>query len=334
MSIKARFDQFVANICPTPEHFAEADRQTNYMIERLIDQVAANNRFTLRKILHAGSNAKHTSLLRTEDNVFDVDLGAYFSGAGATKTELGTLLRFTQQQLRAIYPTKPAEDFTIGRSAVCVVFRSGIELHVDVAPIICDDSLGIENGGWIPRADGEWRLTSVTCHNEFVRTRSARSRKRPGPVKFNQLVRLVKWWNNQQGSLAQPSIFCDLITAAAFEQTGVTDEWQTSLRGVFGFLRKHRFLEPIVFNDYYDPKSVTIRDQVVVLDSVNKDNNITKKWTEATRVAYLERVQLAYDAMVEAHSAELDDDEDGAVDAWCDVFGEAFRTLSVPEEGA
>jgi len=40
----------------------------------------------------------------------------------------------------------------------------------------------------------------------------------------------------------------------------------------------------------------------------------------------------AYDAMMEARSAELDGDEEAAVDAWCQVFGEAFRTLSEPEE--
>ncbi len=40
----------------------------------------------------------------------------------------------------------------------------------------------------------------------------------------------------------------------------------------------------------------------------------------------------AYDAMMEARSCELDGDEEGAVDAWCEVFGEAFRTLSEETE--
>jgi hypothetical protein len=29
----------------------------------------------------------------------------------------------------------------------------------------------------------------------------------------------------------------------------------------------------------------------------------------------------------------MDGDEEAAVDAWCRVFGETFRTLSEPEEG-
>jgi hypothetical protein len=70
---------------------------------------------------------------------------------------------------------------------------------------------------------------------------------------------------------------------------------------------------------------------VIVLDSVNAQNNITALWTKETRAAYLERIQDAYDAMMYARSHELDNDEEGAVDCWCEVFGPAFRTLSEEE---
>lgn len=332
MTIKARFDRFTTRIRPTDEHIEEANRQTEYMVAQLKRRVSADGRFTLEKVLQSGSNAKHTSLLHTAENVFDVDLAAYYSGEDATKDQLDKLLRFTQDQLRDIYPNKAAEDIKALKSAVRVKFTSGIKLHVDVAPIIRDDDLGLENGGWLPRADG-WRLTSVTCHNNFVRSRTTRSKGVAGPVKFNRLVRLVKWWNNRQGDLAQPSIFCDLITAAAFEGGSVTGEWQTSLRQIFGFLRRHQLLEPVVFADYYNPAMVALPDDpVIVLDSVNADNNIARTWTGATREAYLDRAQDAYDAMMEARSCELDGDEEGAVDAWCYVFGDAFRTLSDPND--
>jgi hypothetical protein len=332
MSIKSRFELFTTRIRPTAEHIDEANRQTNYMIKQLKSVVAENERFTLEKVLQAGSNAKHTSLRRTDENVFDADLGAYYSGEGATRERLSTLLTFTRDRLREIYPNKSTRDFEVLKSAVRVKFQGGIKLNVDVAPIIRNDSLGIENGGWIPRSD-EWRLTSVTCHNEFVRSRTARSKQRPGPVKFNRLVRLVKWWNNRQDDFAQPSYFCDLITAAALEESSVTDEWQSSLRNIFTFLRKHQFLKPIVFSDYYDANKIKLpADQVIVMDSVNPKNNITRNWTEAIRQGYLERVQVAYDAMMDARSWELEGDEEAAVDAWCEMFGEEFRTLSEEEE--
>jgi hypothetical protein len=332
MSIKSRFELFTTRIRPTIEHIDEANRQTDYMIKQLKSMVAEDEHFTLEKVLQAGSNAKHTSLRRTEENVFDVDLGAYYSGEGATRERLSTLLNFTRERLRDIYPTKSARDFVVLKSAVRVKFHGGIKLNVDVTPIIRDDSLGIENGGWIPRSD-EWRLTSVTCHNEFVRSRTARTKQRPGPVKFNHLVRLVKWWNNRQEDLKQPSYFCDLITAAALEESGVTDEWQSSLRNIFTFMRKHQLLKPIAFSDYYDADKIKLpADQVIVMDSVNPENNVTRNWTEAIRQGYLECVQTAYDAMMDARSWELEGDEEAAVDAWCEVFGEEFWTLSEEEE--
>jgi hypothetical protein len=97
-------------------------------------------------------------------------------------------------------------------------------------------------------------------------------------------------------------------------------------------LRQHQFLTPIIFSDYYDVEKVVLPDHpVIVLDAVNAANNITAHWTEKTRIAYMERIQDAYDAMMYARSQELDGDEDGAVDAWCEVFGPAFRTLSEEE---
>lgn len=331
MGMKTRFDQFVSKIRPTDDHIKEANRQTDYMVDKLRDKVSADKSFTLRKVLKAGSNAKFTSLRRTDENVFDVDLGAYYDGEGATKEKLDTLLDFTREKLKEIYPTKDDDDFEKKKSAVCVHFKGGIKLNVDAAPIIKDDSLGLENGGWIPRAD-EWRLTSVTCHNKFISSRTTQSNSVAGPVKFNRLVRMVKWWNNRQGDLAQPSIFCDCITAKAFAEVGVTSEWQTSLRHIFNFLRQHQFLTPIIFSDYYNENKVDLPDHpVIVLDSVNAANNITAHWTEKTRAAYLERIQDAYDAMMYARSHELDGDEEGAVDYWCEVFGPAFRTLSEEE---
>lgn len=328
MTIKARFERFTTKIKPSKEHIDEANRQVEYMIERLHDKVSDDGSFTLEKVLRAGSNAKFTSLMRTAENVFDVDLGAYYSGKGATKEKLDTLLDFTRKKLIDIYPQKEEKDFIKLQSAVRVRFVSGIKLWVDVAPIVKDDTLKITNGGHIPRDDG-WRLTSVTAHNDFVSTRTVASNKVPGPVKFNRLVRMIKWWNNLQAPLVQPSIFCELITAAAIRDEGVTGEWQTSLRQVFQFLRKHGLTQPIVFDDNYDSKKTKLATgTVVVLDSVNPMNNVASLWTEKTRDDFLDRVEDAYDACTAAWSAERDGDEDEAVDHWCRLFGEKFRTLS------
>jgi hypothetical protein len=105
------------------------------------------------------------------------------------------------------------------------------------------------------------------------------------------------------------------------------------LRQIFNFLRKHQLREAIVFDDYYDSKKVTLpNDAVIVLDSVNSSNNVTREWAASTREDFIDRVQEAYDAMMDARVAENAGDEDSAVEHWCRVFGEAFRELSEEED--
>ncbi len=334
MTIKARFAQFAKMIRPTDRHIEEADRQTEFMTGRLKHRISSDETYELEKIVLAGSNAKHTSLRKTEQNRFDVDLNACFSGKGATTHDLNKLLHFTRDQLVDIYRhLKDEKDFEVLKSAVRVKFVSGIKLWVDVAPIILDDSvIHVEDAGWIPRADG-WRLTSVTAHNTFVAKRQKQSKEVAGPVHFNRLVRMFKWWNNLQGELTQPSIFCELVAAAAFRETGVTGEWQSSLRQLFRFMRQHEFKTPILFDDYYKPSTVKLPSHTtIVMDAVNPANNITATWTTRTRDEFLKRVQQAYNATMDARSCEQDDDEDEAVDHWCRVFGNDFRSLSEVED--
>src|SRR5262245_6540083 len=122
MSIKARFEKFTKEIKPKPEYIDEANRQVEHMIDQLYNKVAGDGSFTLEKILKAGSNAKFTSLRKTEENIFDVDLGAYYSGEGATKERLDTLIKFTLGQLRSIYHQKEKGDFEPLKSAARVIF--------------------------------------------------------------------------------------------------------------------------------------------------------------------------------------------------------------------
>lgn len=331
-NIATRFNRFIQNIQPSKKDVAEANQQANYVVERLKNRIDTNGQFGVEKVLKAGSYARLTALRRVNNNGSDVDIVAYFTGEGATKRNFGKLRDFIVEQLLDIYPSKSQESFAAFRGNVRIQSSSG--LSIDVVPVIKDDTLEVENGGWFPyiygrRYANRWQLTSVTCHKRFTISRTAKSKEMSELVRFNRLVQLVKWWNNQQKQLRQPSILCELITAAAFDAYGVTDEWQSSLRQVFFFLLEHQFLEPIVFDDYYDTNGLDFpSDRVIVLDPANPENNFTRNWTERTRLGYLERVQDAYDSMMEAQNYELDGDTENAVAMWCRVFGDAFRSLS------
>jgi nucleoside phosphorylase len=330
-NVSTLFNRFIRNIQPSKEDVAEANRQTSQIVERLKNKKAVNEQFRIEKVLRAGSYAKLTALRRVGNNGSDADIVAYFTGKEATKRNFSKLKDFICEQLRDIYPTQAQENLSTLRGNVRLRFSSG--LIVDVVPVIKEDTLEVENGGWFPSYGGQyrngWQLTSVTCHKQFITSRTAKSKEMSELVRFNKLVQLVKWWNNQQKQLRQPSILCELITAAAFDKYGVTDEWQSSLRQVFSFLLENKFLEPIVFGDFYDVEQLDMPpNRVIILDPANAENNFARNWTERTRLAYLERIRIAHDAMVEAQNHELDGDDENATAMWCKVFGDTFRFLS------
>ncbi len=329
MDISSRVDRFIAHIRPSRAQLEGADQQVAFLRERLTERIAADKQFHLEKIFRAGSVAKHTDLARTGKDTFDIDLGVYYRAQGPTEEQLSNLLPYTHARLREIYPVeKPAQDFHVGKNAVNVTFRTS-GLQVDVVPVIRDDSLKRRNSGWIPRQD-EWRLTSITAHIHFVHTRTARSKQVLGPVKFNHLVRLMKWWNRRlPESLRQSSYFCELITAAALEERGVTDTWQSSLCQIFTFLSQHAFSQPIAFNDYYDTKSVKRPDDlVVVLDAVNPGNNVASKWTKGIKKGYLKSLKETCDFIKQAQRDERTGYKEVALEIWCQIFGDDFRRLS------
>lgn len=329
MTIQQRLDTFARCARPDEDMLEEARRQADYMIKNLKKRVSDDGTFVLEKVLKAGSNAKHTSVRPNENNEFDVDLAAFFDGEGAEKEELDKLLDFLREQLIDIYPQKDKDDFEKERSAVHVKFRSGIELDVDVTPIILDEALDAPNAGYIPRRSGEWRLTSTTQHTAFIQSRTERSKALSAAVRFNRLLRVMKWWNNRQGDARLVTFLIDLLTAKAFDEQGVREDWQVAIRDVFGFILRHGLAEPIVFSDFYDPSAVDLPDDaVVILDPVNAENNPAHYLTEAHKQVFLERVAEAYDTICYAASLDLDSEEEQAVDLWAEVFGDEFYNLS------
>ncbi len=325
MDIASHFSRFLARIRPSSAQRETAEWQSAVLMQKLSERAAAHGQFHLEKIFLAGSAAKHTNLIRSGKGTFDVDLGVYFRRHGQKDEQLRKLLAFTRACLRESYPAnKPDQDFHVGKNAVNVFSRSS-GLCIDVVPIIRDDSLKQENSGWIPRQD-EWRLTSITAHVRFIHKRTERSNQIPGPVRFNDLVRLVKWWNRRlPENIKQCSYFCELITAAALEQSGVTGDWQSSLDAIFGFLVRHAFAQPIVFSDYYDARAVRYpHDPVVVLDAVNPENNVAHHWNKEIKQTYLTYIRQTYDCIQQARACERARREQAALDTWCKVFGDMF----------
>ena len=87
--------------------------------------------------------------------------------------------------------------------------------------------------------------------------------------------------------------------------------------------------QPIVFNDYYDAKSVKRSDDpVVILDAVNPGNNVASKWTKGIKQGYLKSLRQTRDHIKQAQHDERTGHEEAALESWCQVFGDDFRRLS------
>ncbi len=67
---------------------------------------------------------------------------------------------------------------------------------------------------------------------------------------------------------------------------------------------------------------------VVVLYAGNPENNLASKWNEGIKQGYLHGVQRTYEHIRQAQDGERRGDEQGAMNAWCHVFGNEFRRLS------
>lgn len=326
--ITKRFNRFITHITPLEKKLNAAERQATSLREQLTRQINDNRMFYIEKTFLAGSAAKHTNIISTGKGTFDIDIGIYFRAQGQPQEQLNRLLPYTHAQVRKLYPEKADVDFHQGKNAAHVTFRKS-KLKIDVVPIIRADHPTIENSGYIPRQD-ELRLTSITAHVKFVHTRTAYSNQVPGPVTFNNLVRLMKWWNRRlPESLVQCSYFCELITAAALENSRVTATWQSSLDLIFSFLSEHAFAKPVIFGDYYDRRSVPRpADMVIVLDAVNCKNNVTRKWRDNTRQGYLNCVRQTHKHIKLARTHEQAGREEDALQEWCQVFGQDFLRLS------
>jgi hypothetical protein len=328
IDISSCFSLFIKRIRPTRKQLEEADRETATLKKRLTKYIAADQRYHLEKIFRAGSSVKHTDLVRRGEGTFDVDLGLYFRSQGYPEEDLNRLLPYIQGLLCKLYPEK-VQDIQKRKNAVRICFRTS-KLAVDIVPIVRDPSpKKRKNSGYIPREDGP-RRTSITAHIHFTHVRTARSKRVPGPVKYNHLVRLMKWWNRRlPDGLPQSSYFCELITAVALEKGGVTNEWQSSLAQIFGFLSQHAFKQPIVFGGNYDPRAIKSNDLVVVLDAVNADNNITDKWTKEMKQGYLAAIRKTYKQIKQAQRYEQAGRQAEALDIWCQIFGEEFRPSNI-----
>lgn len=319
-----RLSNFVDWIATNSEKEEDIRAQAGRIRVR-IKTKASEDGLVVRSTPNSGSFAKRTGLRRhmqgnCEIEGQDVDLPFVVSPATKEDAELDALLPRFERYARAAYP----DNFDgLTKSSVKLRFVN-TKLNYDLVPMLATDD---NERQILLRGNGERRETSVQSHIEFIRGRTRQSNVQTGRVKFNECLRLAKWWRHFLYDADEvPTIVIDLLCAKAFDQLGVQTTYAETLVRWFGYLAQQvRRRTPIYFSDYQDWSSPPQGDTWAVIDPVNKDNNITQNWRGYQVDALANHLANAADRLNDAISYDLEGEYSMSLLAFEAVLGSPIR---------
>ena len=296
-------------------------------IRDAISRKAKDDGLDIRSTPASGSFATRTGLrrhMRGKSEVEGQDVDVPFVVAPKTKDDerLDVLLPRFEKYAQQAYP-----DTERATTKSSVVLKFADKINFDLVPMLATLD---PNRQVLIRADGERRETSVQQHVDFIRTRNKKSNDMDGRVKFNEIVRLLKWWRcfreaNSSSLDDIPSFLINLLAAYAFDNRGVQETYGGTIADWFGFLaRAVRSQTAIVFTDYGVAVPMPF-GLWSVRDPVNQDNNVVGKWTGLMCDEFAEWFEEGRDAMYDAIPA-FDGGRDGdGMDCLVQVFGTPIR---------
>jgi len=240
------------------------------------------------------------------------------------------LLRRFERYANASYPATPHRVTASSVELQFVVSR----LNYDLVPMLSTDQPDYQ---LLLKKDGSRRLTSVAKHTEFVRRRTRESDELAGRVKFNECVRLLKWWRyiriDRSGSIDEVrTTLIELLCASAYDRLGVDTTYTKTLVKWFAWLASVTARRTSVsFSDYpsVEPFNPDAPGNALwqVVDPVNANNNVVHStWGNVELEEFASWFADARDAMsrLVAHEAA---GNDGTVDdILADLFGNPILT--------
>jgi hypothetical protein len=291
---------------------------------------AEKDGLTVRSTPNSGSFAKRTGLrrhLQGESYVEgqDVDLPFVISPKDKEGEQIDELLKHFENYARISYPNTSRRRT---KSSIQLDFVS-TKLRYDLVPMLAVP--GDNESQILLRADGERRQTSVQKHIEFVTRRNGESNELPGRVKFNECVRLMKWWRefrqvNSRVLSEVPSMAIDLLCAHAYDRHQVEDTYAGTLARWFSTLTGTvRRRERIVFSDFTRIPAATPTALWEVLDPVNPDNNVVSQWDKFQVEELGDWLEESFDTLNRAIAANLRGDDTASLEALVELFGNPFK---------
>ena len=316
--LKTEFNHYLDAIQPTKTQRDLAKEELSFIEGKLQEYIQDDDPYRFVKALRSGSFAKATALRRTEAADFDADIAIYVEvDDEAADVDVADLVAYIEKLARRAYKqrTKRRPRFETNESCVRVVFTITPKINIDIVPIVSIDHASIPNWGLLPKRDGTRCYTSVSEHVEFVQSRNDQD----ASVPFRKQVRLFKVWRNgvfdSKGREKVRSFFLELVLGKAYDEqkAQMTGEALPDMSRMAAWIIGHGLEREISFPDCrVPPAAVPHRGPVVVLDPINRDDNVTADWTVEDRDLFLDRLDELRDVLRDAE-IDAEHDRDGAI---------------------
>ena len=287
--------------------------QVDHLIDRFAAAANGDKVINIKKFMKTGSLRKGTVLRPRGDFGVDADVAVLLNANGTSQYDLANLHDRIRKLLVKIYPTKKPENFTVQPRTLGIEFlESGLEM--DLVPLVVIDGPG--DYGWQPSSQGDAPVkTSVTKQLEFIRAR------KDGYANFTALVRLLKFWRNFHDlDDSFRSFTIELIVSHLQDVEGAPASLEAGLLRFFLYVADSQLKTPICFKECGTPKSFP-KDQVVILDPCNADNNVARKITEQDCKGIVEKCLNAWETLTYARNY---DGKTQTLELWKEIFGRSF----------
>lgn len=329
--IQKRFSSFVEWIAPEKKTRDEIKSQADEIRQKIKDE-AEKDGLTIMSMPYAGSFQKKTGLRRhyrghSEVEGQDIDIPFIVKQTDSKGNKITELLSKFSGYVNNVYPNKVKSE-----TKSSINLKMTEMLSYDIVPLLATEKADKQI---LIRKDGERRDTSVLKHTEFIKKRTTESKELPGRVCFNECVRLVKWWryfrqeksgifDNEDKKV--PSFLIDLLCAKAYDELSVKETYAHTISDWFGYLSHLiKTKQSIIFTENYSKPSADSSVLWTVLDPVNSQNNIVKKWDNLEISELASWFSISHDDLNRAIAKDLSGNNAGSMDELVKVFGNPIK---------
>lgn len=286
--------------------------QVDFLIASLEKQIKEDASFKVKGFKKTGSIMKGTVLKPTGDLGVDADIAVFLDISESEKDDVENLHQIILKLLVAVYPTKKRGDFLVQPRTLGIHFHTS-GLDVDLVPVIPIPKQ--EGYGWQPSSQrGHPVKTSIQGQLDFIKSR------RDADPRFKTIVRLLKKWRNEKELGRFRSFTIELVAAHLYDRDGAAKSLEDGLQRFFLFVAQTGLTKPITFPEL--GKAVNFpADPVVILDPVNKENNVAARLTHDERKEIVAGAKKAWETI---EAASWKGGKGDTLDLWKEVMGRSF----------